>query len=299
MIRRPTLMQKPFARGFTLVEMSVVLIIVGLLIVTVYPALTLSRMASQRTATQTNLQALMQATAAFVQANGCVPCPTPASVAGPGFGRVRGDTVTAACNGCATVEGIPPFVALGIPATMAHDGWGRWISMRVDPALTVAALANVVPPTLPCTASDLAANPVTPTCTTVNVSQKGMCQANLSAANRVKIQTPVGASQNAAVLFISYGAKGYGAFLAEASPAFTGFNGGCRLSFPNVAVACQQNLGCTSPVDGQAYAKCNATGKNTFYNPIPQDNYDQMMVFADRNMLVSMLGNGATCQTVW
>jgi len=55
--------------GFTLVEMAVVLIIVGLLILTVFPALLAVRSASQRNATQTNLHSLMQATAAFVQAN--------------------------------------------------------------------------------------------------------------------------------------------------------------------------------------------------------------------------------------
>lgn len=287
------------SNGFTLVEMSVVLIIVGLLILTVFPALTVARVASQRTATQNNLQSLMQATAAFVQANGCVPCPTPAATVGPGFGRVRGDTTNQACNGCTTPEGIPPFVSLGISSNVAHDGWGHWISMRVDPALTAATLKNVVPPTTPCTSADLSANPVTPTCTLLNASQKGLCQTGLSAANRVSVQTPGGSAQNMAVLFISYGSKGYGAFLADASLVGTGYQGGCRLSFPAVASACPQNLTCTSPADGLGYAECNATGQNKFYNAAIQDNYDAVMAYADRNTLVSMLGNGATCQTVW
>src|SRR5580704_2122951 len=102
-------------QGFTLVEMAVVLVIIGLLIMTVFPALIALRMGSQRSLTQSNLQALMLATAAYVQANGCVPCPVPLVVGVPppagGFGRVRGDTVAAACNGCPAPEGIPPFAS--------------------------------------------------------------------------------------------------------------------------------------------------------------------------------------------
>ncbi len=129
--------------------MAVVLVIIGLVILTVFPALTAARTGSQRMLTQNNLQALMLATAAYVQANGCLPCPTPPAVFGNGFGIVRGDATVNpnACGACPTPEGIPPYMSLGVPASTAHDGWGQWISMRVDPALTAAF--NVVPPTKP------------------------------------------------------------------------------------------------------------------------------------------------------
>ena len=78
-------------QGFTLVEMSIVLVVIGLIIMAVLPSLTAARAASQRSLTQANLQALMLATAAYAQANGCLPCPAPAATSGPGFGRVRGD----------------------------------------------------------------------------------------------------------------------------------------------------------------------------------------------------------------
>lgn len=287
------------ASAFTLVEMSVVLVIIGLLIVTVFPALTIARTSGQRSLTQSNLQSLMTATAAYVQANGCVPCPTPATISGAAFGHVRGDTQSLACNGCAVVEGIPPFLSLGIPANVAHDGWGRWITMRVDPALTTAALGTTVPPASPCTAADLAATPVTPTCALLNASQKGLCQTKLSATKRVNVSMPGGAVQQAAVLFVSHGSAGYGAFLADGEPLFLQQIRGCRLNFPNIATKCVQNLSCTAPNLGPDYAICNATGTNTFYNAQMQDGYDDMMLYADRNMLVSMLGNGSACQTVW
>lgn len=292
----------PPCAGFTLVEMAVVMVVIGLLILTVFPALQTARMASQRAATQSNLQSLMRATAAFVQANGCVPCPVPTnSISVPGgFGRVRGDTAAAACNGCAVAEGIPPFVSLGIPAGVAHDGWGRWITMRVDPALTTAALGKVYPPTAPCTAADLAAVPVTPSCVLTGASQKGLCQSGLPNASRVQIKTPAGATQTAAVLFLSHGANGYGAYQADASVNYLP-NGmaGCRVNFPDIAATCLQTVPCGTPFDGSGYAKCNATGRNTFYNPDPQADYDDMMLFAGRDDLVAMLGSGACQSGAW
>lgn len=288
--------QRPWPQsGFTLVEMAVVLVIIGLLVMTVFPALTISRLAAQRSVTQNNLQALMLATAAFVQANGCVPCPTPAATAGSGFGRVRGDTVAAFCNGCPTAEGLPPFVSLGVASNIAHDGWGHWIAMRVDPSLTAAALGTTVPPTSPCTAADVTAK----ICTVPGASQKGLCQPSLASsktANPVLIATPGGAQQPAAVLFVSYGSKGYGAFQADAMPFAINYTNGCRLNFPTVAGACVQSLTCSAPSTGLAYAMCNASGANSFYNAVGQSGYDDMMAFADRNSLVSMLGNGAACQ---
>ncbi|HAX91679.1 MAG TPA: hypothetical protein DCY07_05670, partial [Rhodospirillaceae bacterium] len=139
-------------KAFTLVEMSMVLVIIGLVIMIVYPALGAFRQSMQASATQSNLQALMRATAAFVQNNGCLPCPTPASTTGVGFGRVRGDTLTAMCSVCPIAEGIVPFVSLGIPMQTTKDGWGRWITLRVDPALTINF--GVAPPTELCLASD-------------------------------------------------------------------------------------------------------------------------------------------------
>jgi type II secretory pathway pseudopilin PulG len=279
------------------VEMSVVLVVIGLLIFTVFPALTALRTNSQRALTQSNMNALMLATAAYVQANGCVPCPTPAATTGAGFGRVGGNTAGNVCTACTTAqgallpEGIPPFASLGIAANIARDGWGRWFTMRVDPALTVAALGTVVPPTSTCTAADQVANPAC----TVNTNRKGLCQPTLNSsksATAVEITTLGGAAQPAAVIFVSHGSKGYGAFVADASSLQLNGNNGSRLpAFPAGSPACAQGIMVASGVSGNAV--CNANGQNQFVNAPMQDGYDDMMAFADRNSLVSMLNNGA------
>jgi len=283
--------------AFTLVEMAVVLVIVGLLMMASLPALMGIKTASQRSLSQTNLQSLMQATAAYVQGNGCLPCPTPANIANSataGFGHVRGDSSSspAACGSCAVPEGIPPFGSLGIPAADAKDAWGHWITMRVDPALTINF--GIAPPFAPCLSTDLPPNTVTPSCVTLGASQKGLCRSNLSSASRITVQTPAGTSppsvQQAAVIFVSHGVSGAGSFFAL--PVFSNSNGQ-RLSYPPTMPGCSTAGG---------YARCNGDGNAVYVNaPLVQtgnDPFDQILIFADRNTLVSQFNNGS-CQTVW
>lgn len=281
-------------RGFTLVEMAVVLVIIGLLILTIFPALTALRSHSQRSLTQSNLQSLMLATAAYVQANGCLPCPSTTTLSG-GFGHVRGDSSASPlpCGACRVPEGVVPYISLGVPIATARDGWGHWISMRVDPVLTLNY--GVIPPTAPCTETDLPPNIVTPTCQTLHASQKGLCSTGLNAANRIIVLTPNGSptppSQQAAVIFISHGSSGYGSFFEQVFPPSS--NNGQRLPFPSTAPGCSATGG---------FAQCNADGNTTYADTqIVQggvDAYDDVLAYADRNTLVSMFGNGS-CQTVW
>jgi len=267
-------------RAFTLVEMSIVLIIIGLLIMTVFPALQAMRESSQRSLTNGNLATLMRATAAFVQANGCVPCPTPAGTAGSGFGRVRASTNTTLCGTCTAPEGLAPFASLGLPAATAKDGWGRWITMRVDPALAVNF--GIVPPTSPCLASDGSS-------CTLGMAQKGMCSAGLSTTNHITVLTPAGATQEAAVLFLSHGPNGFGAY--KASP-LAGF-GSSTHDYNGPASSCTTSGG---------YERCNANGDAAFVDASattnPSDPYDDTLVYLGRNALVSFLGQ-ASCQTAW
>lgn len=267
--------------GFTLVEMSIVLVVIGLIIMAVIPALNSARMASQRSLTDSNLQALMRATAVYVQANGCLPCPAPASATGGGFGRVRGDDSAspAPCGACIVQEGIPPFSSLGIPAATAHDGWNRWITMRVDRALTNNF--GVVPPTSPCTSADAPCP--------VGTSQKGMCKSGLSTTYRINVQTVNGSSQLAAVIFVSHGPNGFGAY--QASAKSTAMNADDNHpSFPDGAL-------CAASTE-----VCNADGLNHFQLASPSNDktnpFDDILMYADRNNIVSMLGNGS-CQTTW
>ncbi len=247
--------------GFTLVEAAMALVISGIVILIVFPALVSVRSASQRAQTDANLQSLLRATAAFVQANGCLPCPTPPSTTGNGLGWARGEAAGAPCAACATPKGIPPFISLGLPSQMARDGWGRWITMQIDPAMAINF--GVIPP---------AAN-------------NGLCAAGLQTsppAITVKAMASDTYGQAAAVVFLSHGQNGYGAFK----------NGLERYPFPNALP-----MQCSSGNE-----PCNASDSGTFANapvvlggPAP---FDDILLFIARNPLVSLFGNGS-CNTTW
>jgi len=254
-------MIKQSETGFTLVEMSFVLVIIGLVITIVFPALKSIRQNTQNQVTQFNLDALMKSSAAYVQANGCLPCPTPKTATGQRIGRVRGDTNNYACGDCLDPEGIVPFVSLGIPMKMAKDGFGNWVTMRIDPALAVNF--RVVPVE----------------------KNTGFCQANLSSSNRIKIRNKFGSENEAAIIFVSHGINGKGAFRHYS----TGFNRILSVFNRNCSV-----LG--------AFEHCNSDGDNNFvnanYTTSDYETFDDQIRFLDRNSLVTYLGNVA-CQTVW
>jgi type II secretory pathway pseudopilin PulG len=275
--------------------MAVVLVIMGLVMLTVFPALSMMRTASQTQATQAHLDALMTATAAFVQANGCLPCPTPAGALGTAFGLVGNDGSVAspsACGACnKNPEGIPPFAALGVSPATAHDGYGHWITMRIDPALANPPHISV-PPYALCTANDIVSN----ICTSAqqNISAKGLCTANLSTqsgASPVKVTIPHGNTANKAVIFVSHGARGFGSFI---NTGVADFSTGTRMNADHMTPC--------NPASNSGYAKCNADGDTTFYDaPVSMSNtdpYDDVLAYVDRNALISRFGNGS-CQTQW
>ena len=268
--------------------MAMALIVIGFVIMTVFPALTTLRAANQQALTQSNLRSLMLATAAYVQANGCLPCPANPAWSGTNFGRLGYASTTTACGTCSSPEGLPPFVALGLPASTARDGWGHWITMRVDPALT--ASFGVTPPTAVCSSAYVSSGFCTAAQLAAPASNIGLCKTGLAPTNRITVATPAGGSQQAAVLFVSHGKTGYGSYFAQPR---ANANNGSRLPFSTAYPSCTTTSG---------FAQCNADGNAAFVDaPLVLNNtqpYDDLMTYADRNTLVSMFGSGA-CSTVW
>lgn len=227
----------------------------------------------------------MRAVAAYVQANGCVPCPTPAaSVYTAGHGVVRGDTSAspAACGGtCSAAVGVVPFKSLGLAEGMARDGYNDWLTYAVDTALTVNF--NVIPPTSPCQTGDT--SPCSASDITNGTRKKGLCQSNiLPNTNRITVTHYGGGAEKVAVLIMSHGANRRGAFTTKPTS-------GQRYAFPSGA-SCA----------GGYYEMCNADGDINFTAWLPTNDgntpFDDLLVYLDRNALVTYLG-GPACQTVW
>jgi len=128
-------MQKRSAspQGFTLTEMAVVLVIVGLLFVFLIPVSNTLRSNQRRAATEQTLKNIQAALNNFVILNKRLPCPADGSLAiptGKEGTRVNGD--------CANnqADGIVPWVALGLTTSATLDAWNDQITYRVGYGLT-------------------------------------------------------------------------------------------------------------------------------------------------------------------
>ena len=121
----------PRAQGFSLVEMAMVLLVVGLLAALFLPATNTMMDNNRRKETRTKLESLESAITRFVMTTGRLPCPadgrlTPANA---NYGRELRTAATGVCTAITT--GVVPWVTLGLPVTDALDAWNGLVSYRL------------------------------------------------------------------------------------------------------------------------------------------------------------------------
>lgn len=118
-------------RGFTLVELSVVLVILGLIGGTLF-SISSAMMGVQRgETTRAKLRVIDAALVSFVAINKRLPCPT----AGDATTGIE-DRTGSPC-GASQGKGVVPWVTLGLAAADIEDGWGSRITYRLDPVLAL------------------------------------------------------------------------------------------------------------------------------------------------------------------
>ncbi len=114
------------AAGFTLVELSIVLLIVGLLLGGLLP--TLSAQVDQRHIDETRkqLNEIKQALIGFAMINGRLPCPASSTSNGIESFASGGNATNGNCSNF--YDGFVPAATLGLPATSSTgltDAWGN------------------------------------------------------------------------------------------------------------------------------------------------------------------------------
>lgn len=126
----------PRAQGFSLVEMAMVLLVVGVLAALFLPATNTMMDNNRRKETRTKLEALESAITRFVMTRGRLPCPADGGLA-PGanlygvegrIGQLCGSLNAAAQD---QRRGVVPWVSLGLSINEATDAWGNLITYRV------------------------------------------------------------------------------------------------------------------------------------------------------------------------
>jgi len=143
-------MRAALARGFTLIEMAIVMVVIGLVLsgglIAIAPVLQNSKVSE----TDEKLDRIEQALVLYAIRNGCLPCPADPSQPNTGTGTNPGQSVygtsTAYQSGCSgtsdcafgeSKQGAVPWVTLGLAESDITDGFGA----RIDYSLT-SALAH-------------------------------------------------------------------------------------------------------------------------------------------------------------
>lgn len=122
------------ARGFTLVEIAVVLFIVAVL-VAMAAAITRGVTAAQkRSLTATRIAGVDAALLQFVAQQKRLPCPANGTLALSA--PTAGEEV---CPAASQANGVVPWKTLGLTEVEATDGWDRRLTYRVDPNLALAS----------------------------------------------------------------------------------------------------------------------------------------------------------------
>ncbi|GAA0597533.1 type II secretion system protein [Caenispirillum bisanense] len=131
-------------RGFTLIEMSIVLIIFGILVggglLAMNPLLDRTRVRQ----TQANMDQIEDALLLYVMRFQRLPCPADASQAANAGQEARN---AGGCNIGNADNGVIPWVTLGLPDTVSLDGWNRRFSYFVatPAANALQRVGNVFP----------------------------------------------------------------------------------------------------------------------------------------------------------
>ena len=177
-------------KGFTLLEIAVVLVIIGIILSFLIPSITARISTARLDATRAKEEIIKTALIAFVAQNKRLPCPAIETLPPTDANYGREATVPGTCTGATALttgamRGIVPWLALGLNDDIALDGYYQRYTYVVTTTQT-----NLNANTVSGIAGNIAMHSATP----------------VTVANQINVNNP------AVVVLISHGANTAGAF---------------------------------------------------------------------------------------
>lgn len=248
-------------RGFTLLELSIVLAIIGVILSGALAIVIGSLQATQYNKTVERMDAIEKALLSYAIASNRIPCPsdltltTASAVYGLEAGASAGGTATGECvtgmtpaanfkAASGTEEGGVPTRALQLPDDTMYDGWGRKFRYAVDPTVTAS---NALP-----------------------ASVYSSCSASATAIT-VNDATGAARTTNAAYALISHGANGHGAYTSN----------GVVVNAGSVNTDEQTNCHCNSSAASTTYTPTYIEKTPTQDSSNALDNFDDIVTFKE------------------
>lgn len=183
-------------RGFTLVEMAIVLIIIGFLLGGLLVSLSAQMDIRNYNETKQKIAVIKEALVGFTLANGRLPCPADPTVAS-GTAGVGTQKFNAAGTACNSSTGVIPWVDLGVLET---DAWDRRFTYQVTNSFSDAIVLNTV--TLPATCLAVPSSSSFALCSDGDIAVSDGVVA-------IAIKVPA--------IVVSHGKNGFGAYLPDGS----------------------------------------------------------------------------------
>ena len=238
---------RTISRGFSLVEMAIVMVIIGLLLILFLPTVTVINSNKNRTETLLKLKNIETAIYNFVIVNKRLPCPADGTLTAGTEARV------AATGQCTNnqANGVVPWTTLGLSSADVLDSWSNQITFRIgyglagtaaldmsscDPAGTAAAS--------PAAAAAPAINLGLCATTCTGTFSAGSCTSPQNFLIRKGLDVSDGTAKmmdyttytGAGFVLISHGDNGYGAMTSNQSYQTTAVRAiaGTTLEAPNI-----------------------------------------------------------------
>ncbi len=139
---RETKRERSRSAGFTLIEMAIVLLLFGVVMsggILGYAHMSYKMKVDE---TQEKFDMVFNALSTYAQRYKRLPCPSDPN--GGGVERGGGDCFdNSSLNALyASAQGVVPWRELGLPESAVRDGWGRFLTYKPAPQLTVNFLSN-------------------------------------------------------------------------------------------------------------------------------------------------------------